>query len=196
MGVGEDLSKQQVNGMQGWGRIPSHARTLWYAWHASGAATHAPGERKDTVHQNLQRLIELGQWRPALELTAAGSYQVEASDEGLMTADIEACLRQDLTALRRCDLTAAEVHAWCAAMIQSDRVGFICDQELRALQPVRTTLPTTKSNRLIGSIFKPAPTNPCFCASTRALVRCDAPSCSNGPSWTRTSDQQIMSPLL
>ena len=90
------------------------------------------------VHQNLQRLIELGQLRPAMELSlelmAAGSYQVEASDEGLMTDDIETCLRPVLQALRKSDLPAAELHAWCTAMIKSDRVGFICDQELRALR--------------------------------------------------------------
>lgn len=90
------------------------------------------------VQQNLQRLIELGQLRPAMELSlelmAAGSYQVEASDEGLMTDDIETCLRPVLQALRKSDLPAAELHAWCTAMIKSDRVGFICDQELRALR--------------------------------------------------------------
>jgi hypothetical protein len=90
------------------------------------------------VQRNLQLLIEQGQLRPAMELSlelmAAGSYQVEASDEGLMTEDIEACLRPVLTAVRRCDLPAAEVHAWCTAMIKRDRVGFICDQELRALR--------------------------------------------------------------
>jgi hypothetical protein len=90
------------------------------------------------VQQNLQRLIELGQLGPvmelSLELMAAGSYQVEASDEGLMTDDIETCLRPVLKALRQSDLPAADVHAWCSAMIKSDRVGFICDQELRALR--------------------------------------------------------------
>jgi hypothetical protein len=90
------------------------------------------------VQQNLQRLIELGQLRPAMELSlklmAAGSYQVEASDEGLMADDIETCLRPVLKALRKSDLPAAEMHAWCTAMIKSDRVGFLCDQELRALR--------------------------------------------------------------
>jgi hypothetical protein len=90
------------------------------------------------VHQNLQRLIEQGQLRMAMELSlelmAAGSYQVEMSDEGLMTDDIEACLQPVLKALRKCDLPATELIAWCADMINRDRVGFLCDQELRALQ--------------------------------------------------------------
>lgn len=51
-------------------------------------------EAYDEVKQNLRRLIELGQVRPAmelsLELTDQGSYQVESSDEGLMTDGIEA----------------------------------------------------------------------------------------------------------
>ncbi len=95
-------------------------------------------EAYDEVRHNLGRLIELGQLRPAMELSLElmdkASYQVESSDEGLMTEEIEACFRRVLRALHRCDLPAAEVIAWCAAMIKGDRVGFICDQELRALQ--------------------------------------------------------------
>jgi hypothetical protein len=90
------------------------------------------------VQQNLHRLIELGQLRPAMELSlelmVKGSYQVEMSDEGLMTDDIEACLRVVLGALPTCDLPAAEVIAWCAEMLKRDRVGYLCDQELRALR--------------------------------------------------------------
>jgi uncharacterized Zn finger protein len=90
------------------------------------------------VQRNLHRLIELGQLRPAMELSLElmkeGSYQVEMSDEGLMTDDIEPCLRVVLKALRNCDLPAAEVIAWCTEMIKRDRVGFICDQELRELR--------------------------------------------------------------
>ncbi|MEW6252819.1 MAG: hypothetical protein AB1716_19455 [Planctomycetota bacterium] len=90
------------------------------------------------VQHNLQRLIELKQLRPAMELSlelmAAGSYQVEASDEGLMTDDIKTCLSAVLETLRRCELPPAEIRAWCTAMIKRDRVGFVCDQELRALR--------------------------------------------------------------
>ncbi len=51
-----------------------------------------------------------------------------------MADDIEACFRPLLKALRKSDLPAAEVIAWCAEMLKRDRVGFLCDQELRALQ--------------------------------------------------------------
>ena len=48
------------------------------------------------VKRNLSRLVALGQLRPAMELSVElmkqGSYQVEMSDEGLMTEDIEECL--------------------------------------------------------------------------------------------------------
>ncbi len=90
------------------------------------------------VERNLQRLIELGQLHTAMELSLElidkGSHQVEASDEGLMTDDIEACLRPVLKAIRTCDLPSAEVTTWCADMLQRDRVGFICEQELRELR--------------------------------------------------------------
>ena len=90
------------------------------------------------VQQNLYRLIDLGQLRfameLALELMAAGSRQVEMSDEGLMTDDIEACFKPVLEALRSCDLSAAEVAVWCTEMINSDRVGLVCNEELQALR--------------------------------------------------------------
>lgn len=96
------------------------------------------GEAYDHVQRNLQRLIKLGQLRPAMELSLElmqqGSYQVEASDEGLMTDDIEACLRPVLKAIRTCDLPPADVATWCAQMLKADRLGFICTKELRELR--------------------------------------------------------------
>ena len=89
------------------------------------------------VKRNLSRLIDLGELHLAMELSLElmkqGSYQVEMSDEGLMTQDIEECLPVVLQALKKCDLPPDEVVAWCAEMIQSDRVGCICDRDLGAL---------------------------------------------------------------
>ena len=90
------------------------------------------------VQRNLHRLTELGQLRSAMELSLElmheGSYQVEMSDEGLMTDDLEACFGVVLTALRKCDLPTADVIAWCTEMLKRDRVGFICTEELRLLR--------------------------------------------------------------
>ena len=53
-------------------------------------------EAYDEVRRNLMRLIALGELRLAMELSLElmkqGSYQVEMSDEGLMTDDIQECL--------------------------------------------------------------------------------------------------------
>ncbi len=90
------------------------------------------------VKRNLSRLIDLGELRLAMELSLElmkqGSYQVEMSDEGLMTQDIEDCLRVVIKSLKKCDLPADKVIAWCSEMLASDRVGFIGEAELRALQ--------------------------------------------------------------
>jgi len=90
------------------------------------------------VKRNLGRLIGSGQLQPAmqlaLELMKQGSYQVEMSDEGLMTQDIEDCMGVVLKALEKCDLPATEVIAWCSAMLDSDRVGFIARESLQALR--------------------------------------------------------------
>ena len=90
------------------------------------------------VKRNLSRLIDLGQLRPAMELSLElmkeASYQVEMSDEGLMTEDIEECLRVVLKALKQCELPPGEGIAWCAEMLKRDRVGFIGTRELRELR--------------------------------------------------------------
>ena len=56
------------------------------------------------------------------------------SDKGLMAEEIEECLRVVIEALKQCDLPAGVVSAWCAQMLTKDRVGFICDSALQALQ--------------------------------------------------------------
>src|ERR1035437_6790642 len=65
------------------------------------------------VKRNLGRLIASGQSRLAmqlaLELMKRGSNQVEMSDEGMMTEDIEECLSVVIEALTKCDLPADEV---------------------------------------------------------------------------------------
>jgi uncharacterized Zn finger protein len=91
-----------------------------------------------TVKRNLGRLIDSGQLRLAmslaLELMKQGSCQVEMSDEGLMTEDIEDCLNVVLEALKKCDLPATEVIAWCEAMLENDRVGCIDREPLQSLR--------------------------------------------------------------
>jgi uncharacterized Zn finger protein len=99
-----------------------------------------------TVKRNLGRLIDSGQLRLAmslaLELMKQGSYQVEMSDEGLMTEDIEDCLNAVLEALRKCDLPATEGIAWCEAMLGNDRIGFIAREPLQSLRKhFQTTAP-------------------------------------------------------
>jgi hypothetical protein len=88
--------------------------------------------------RNLGHLIAAGQLRTAmqlaLELMKQGSYQVEMSDEGLMAQDIEDCLTVVLKALEKGDLPANEVVAWCSAMLDADRVGFIARAPLQALR--------------------------------------------------------------
>jgi hypothetical protein len=90
------------------------------------------------VKRNLSRLVGLGElplaMQLSLELMQQGSYQVEMSDEGLMTDDIVDCLSGVLTALQKCDLPADHVTAWCSAMLDSDRVKFIATEQLQSLR--------------------------------------------------------------
>lgn len=90
------------------------------------------------VKRNLARLIASGHLRQAMELSLElmkqGSYQVEMSDEGMMTDDIEDCLTLVLKAVEKCDLPADEVIAWCSAMSNNDRVKFIAHKPLQSLR--------------------------------------------------------------
>jgi hypothetical protein len=99
----------------------------------------------DEVKRNLDRLINEGQLRQALglalELMKQGSYQVEMSDEGLMTEEIEDCLNVVIKALGKCDLPAGEVIAWCSAMLKTDRNGFIASEALESLRNRTQTTP-------------------------------------------------------
>lgn len=92
----------------------------------------------DEVKRNLGRLIASGQLRAALplalELMKRGSYQVEMSDEGLMTAEIEGCLNVVIAALTVSVLPASEVLAWISSMLASDCVGFIAREPLESLR--------------------------------------------------------------
>jgi hypothetical protein len=93
------------------------------------------------VQRNLSRLIDVRQLPHAmqlsLELMKAGSHQVEMSDEGLMSDDIEDCLRVVIHAVTKCDLPANEVIAWCSAMLDSDRVGCLAAEQLESLRQQR-----------------------------------------------------------
>jgi hypothetical protein len=90
------------------------------------------------VQRNLARLVASGQLRPAMQLALEfmkqGSYQVEMSDEGLMTEEIEDCLGVLITALGKGAVPAEEGIAWCTAMLHSDRVGFVAREPLESLR--------------------------------------------------------------
>ena len=89
----------------------------------------------EEVGEGLKKLIELGQLEDAkslaLKLMQDGSYQVECSDEGLMTDDIQDCLRPVIQAVQSAG--GKEAAKWALKMLSADRVGFICDKELNTL---------------------------------------------------------------
>jgi hypothetical protein len=95
-------------------------------------------EAYSEVKRNLSRLIDSAElplaMQLSLELMKHGSSQVEMSDEGMMTDDIEDCLSVVLKALQRCDLPADTVTAWCSAMLDSDRVKCIATEHLQSLR--------------------------------------------------------------
>ena len=92
----------------------------------------------DEVKRTFSRLVELDQLSVAmelcLELMKQGSYQVEMSDEGLMTSDIEECLAVVVKAIKSSGLPPAEVTAWCDKLLKADRVGFVYRKELQTLR--------------------------------------------------------------
>jgi len=67
----------------------------------------------------------------SIEFMGKASYQVERSDEGSMTDEIETCLEPVIQAVYSGDPAAAK--SWASKMIIADRVGFICNEELKKI---------------------------------------------------------------
>lgn len=88
------------------------------------------------IQKGLTLLVELGHLADAkslaLKLMKDGSYQVECSDEGLMSDDIGQCLKPVIQAVKAAG--ADEAAKWAAEMLKADRMGFICEQELARLR--------------------------------------------------------------
>ena len=89
----------------------------------------------EDVKKGFENLIALGHLEDAkplaLRLMKDGSYQVECSDEGLMTDDIQDCLMPVIRAVKAEGGAAAS--KWAFDMLVADRVGFICDKDLKRL---------------------------------------------------------------
>ena len=87
------------------------------------------------VQKGLLQLIKLGHLADAkslaLKLMKDGSYQVECSDEGMMTDEISQCLKPVIRAVKVAG--GDEAVKWAGDMQTADRVGFICDKELAEL---------------------------------------------------------------
>jgi hypothetical protein len=88
------------------------------------------------VQNGLSQLVELGLLADAkslaLKLMKDGSYQVESSDEGLMTDEISQCLKPVIRAIKAAG--GDEAVKWAGDIQTADRVGFICDKELAQLR--------------------------------------------------------------
>ncbi len=92
-------------------------------------------EAYEDVQTGLEKLIKLGQFEDAktlaLKLMKDGSYQVECSDEGIMTDEIQVCLKPVIRAVKTKGGSSAG--KWASEMLLADRVGFICENELKRL---------------------------------------------------------------
>ena len=90
------------------------------------------------VAHNFKKLVTLGHWEQVMELSVElmhkGSYQVECSDEGLMTAEIQECLLPVIKAVRKSGLKSPDIFHWCNLMLATDRGGFICQNKVLDLQ--------------------------------------------------------------
>ncbi len=97
-------------------------------------------ESYEAVEKGLKKLVQHDELEEAkrlcLELMKRGSYQVACSDEGLMTYEIEDCLKPVIKAVKRAG--GEQAKQWAAEMIRADEVGFICDKELEKLAELKS----------------------------------------------------------
>ena len=93
----------------------------------------------------------------SLELMKQGSYQVEMSDEGLMTHDIEECIQVVVAAIKKGDLPAEEIVAWCKAMLKSDRVDVSTIGSLRNCESTSRLWGRNQPRRSRPSLYAASP---------------------------------------
>ena len=88
------------------------------------------------------------------------------SDEGLMAEDIEGCMNVVLEALARKWrglARAAEVIAWCSAMLENDRDGFIAREPLNRCEITsRRRQHDSRAGRVTNRQRKPLRPRPAF----------------------------------
>ncbi len=87
----------------------------------------------EAIRRGLSQLIQKNAIEEAkslaLKLMDKGSYQMECSDEGLMQEEIESCLQPVISAVAE----SSGGREWALEMLQHDRMGFLCKQELTEL---------------------------------------------------------------
>ena len=94
------------------------------------------------VQRNFQQLVDGNHIDTALELAVElmkqGSYQVEGSDEGLMTEEIEECFEVITKEIYKSSVhkgsEAEKIKKWCRDLSQADRVGFIFEEKINKLK--------------------------------------------------------------
>lgn len=99
-------------------------RNFDYSWQAYEATEHGFNLLIRAGDLTTAKLI-------AIEFINKASYQVECSDEGLMTEEIESCLKPLFEAV-----TAEkweDRQSWAIAMTQADRCGHICRDAIESL---------------------------------------------------------------
>jgi hypothetical protein len=98
------------------------------------------GESYEAVEKGLKNLVQQDELEEAkrlsIELMKRGSHQVACSDEGLMSYEIEDCLKPVIKAVKRAD--GEQARRWAAEMLRADEGGFICDVELGELAEVKS----------------------------------------------------------
>ena len=95
-------------------------------------------EAYKTVQRNFKQLIKLGQLTEVMELARElmkdGSYQVEMSDEGMMSSEIEECIRLVVPAVQKSRLPVPQVLEWCDSMVKASRGGLLDTAEIESLR--------------------------------------------------------------
>ncbi|MCS7470032.1 hypothetical protein NZK35_25590 [Stieleria sp. ICT_E10.1] len=83
-------------------------------------------ESYEAVEKGLKKLVQHEELEEAkrlsIELMKRGSYQVACSDEGLMSYEIEDCLKPVIKAVKRAG--GEQAKQWAAEMIRADEGGF------------------------------------------------------------------------
>ena len=103
---------------------------------------HVDYDAYKAVHRNFKLLIKQQKLTDVMKLAKhllkSGSEQVEMSDEGMMSSEIEEAIDLVVVAVKKANLPNEQVRKWCDEMLSADSNGYLETDAIESLRGKKT----------------------------------------------------------